>query len=756
MPESDAPPPSERSLLVSIPCAGLKVVGSLFVTVAILVLLIAVLVWGTFVEKIYGDTAAKFGIYGAWWFNALGFLLGLNAAAALVLRWPWKLRQLGFIIPHIGLIVLLAGCFVSRECGIEATLSVFEGESSDLAYKGSEQHVELGGQQQFHLQVVPAGMFEKPGEPIIVLFTSGPFNWDDYRRLGPLPWSLAHRDRGLLFDRDGIRLEVLDYLSNSTIVNLPNLEVRATPLGPDGRELSEQAKAFTLSVRPGEGPHFSGLPYGRGSEETLTDDRRILFWMTGSAEETAAFRQSKPHGPLGRLGRVVLYAGGKTYDFPVSDWKPGTRRALGDSGLEAELVDADVEQFGVGATVMPVPRVNLKIHHGPTSHPLVLSAEFPEIFSRQDYDDKVFGSYWLAAAEKPAEGPKTKPDAAATFAPPRIDFLQGADGQLYLRTWRSGEVTVSGPLKLPSPSGRGAGGEGDLAAKDGHVVSNSPLPNPLPEGEGDHSPLPNPLPEGEGDEPIIAFRDTPDAVVLRLEGFQSAERPGFSARPVSFDKNLERTPLRQAHVRLTVDENGEEFWIPCFSFNPVEEKELAIPEELLRRSVAGRGRRVELSFVPESFHIGYSVDLHKAWRKLDPGTRQPSFYGSEIDLVPSRAVKSASAGSLAPAPPKYENLLVTLNAPLDFADPAFPGRSYRMFQSTMPGPFSPEKYGLKPGEPVYLSGFRLNYDPGRGLTYVGCLLIVAGIFVAYFVRFAGPGRNPLRVAETMLEDGGEL
>ena len=97
---------------------------------------------------------------------------------------------------------------------------------------------------------------------------------------------------------------------------------------------------------------------------------------------------------------------------------------------------------------------------------------------------------------------------------------------------------------------------------------------------------------------------------------------------------------------------------------------------------------------------------------------------------------SSSAGSPDKQPPKYENLLVTLNAPLDFADPACPGRSYRMFQSTMNGPYNPEEFDRKPGESVYLSGFTLNYDPGRGLTYVGCLLIVAGIFVAYFVRFA--------------------
>ena len=166
--------------MVSLTRAVLKVVGSLFLTVAILIVLVAILLWGTVVEKNYGATAAKFGIYGSWWFNALGFILGLNSAAALILRWPWKLQQLGFIIPHVGLIVLLVGCFLSRRYGIEATLSVFEGESSDLAYKGSQQHVELDGQQQFRLKVISADGREKPGEPIVVPFTSGPFNWDDY------------------------------------------------------------------------------------------------------------------------------------------------------------------------------------------------------------------------------------------------------------------------------------------------------------------------------------------------------------------------------------------------------------------------------------------------------------------------------------------------------------------------------------------------------------------------------------------------
>ena len=108
---------SSRPLLVSLAHAVLKVVGSLFLTVAILSVLIVILFWGMAVEKKYGDTAAKFGIYGSWWFNALGFILGLNSAAGLIRRWPWKVQHLGFVIPHIGLIVLLVGCFLSRVTG---------------------------------------------------------------------------------------------------------------------------------------------------------------------------------------------------------------------------------------------------------------------------------------------------------------------------------------------------------------------------------------------------------------------------------------------------------------------------------------------------------------------------------------------------------------------------------------------------------------------------------------------------------------
>jgi hypothetical protein len=735
-----APPTASQPLLLSFARSVLKVVGSLFLTVGILILLIAIMVMGTFIEKGYGATGAKFGVYGSWWFNTLGFILGCNSAASLILHWPWKRQQLGFVIPHLGLIVLLVGCFLSREYGVEASLIVDEGETSNLAFKGTSQHVELDGQQHFTLNVIPADPQEKTPEPVTVRFTSGPFNWEDFHNgtLGFFPWSLAHRDEGVLYDHDGIRLEVLDYLSDSEIVNLPSLTVRAAPLGPDGKATSEPGKELRLSVNADPGPAFADLPFGTGSEQTLAGGARILFWMTGSPQQTAAFRHSQLSGPVGKLGRVVLYAAGKPYEFSVSDWKQGTRRPLGDSGLEAELVGFGAIQVDVQRTDQVDEQILFNIHNQSQSHQLLLSANFPEIYGFPDYQDEVFGSYWLGLppaadesqsnpdaakpdaakpdaaqagkdatpkgteatvksdasksdAAKPAPSadskaeaktdPQAKQEAPATFPPPRIEFLQGADQRLYLRTWRAGKVGVFGPLRMSESGGR-----------------------------------------------ISVFKGTPDALDLWFGDFHSAERPDFAARPLPFVNSEDSPHVRQAYVRLTVDDQSDEFWMVCDS------PEMRFSKKLLQRTVVGKGRRVTLGLAAEQFQLGYAIHLRKAWRKLDPGTRQASFYGSEIDLIPV----VSSTGSLGKAPPKYENLLVTLNAPLDIADPGQPGRSYRLFQASMTA--------VNPQDPqsVYRSGFTLNYDPGRGLTYVGCLLIVGGIFVAYFVKFSVRSRSLAR------------
>ena len=243
---------------------------------------------------------------------------------------------------------------------------------------------------------------------------------------------------------------------------------------------------------------------------------------------------------------------------------------------------------------------------------------------------------------------------------------------------------------------------------------------------------------------ITAFRDTPDAVVLRFGDFQPADRPGYSARALGFEKSDDAPHLRQAYVRITVDGRSGGVLDAVCHVQSGGEKRVGIPKALQKKTVAGNGRRVELSFAPESFHIGYSVNLHKAWRNWIRGPASPRSTAARSIWCRTTLRRRPSSADLSPKQlPKYENLLVTLNAPLDFADPAVPGRSYRMFQSTMPGP-SILRNMISSRANRFICRALAQLRPGRGLTYVGCLLIVAGIFVAYFVRFV---RNPAQEGE---------
>jgi hypothetical protein len=83
---------------------------------------------------------------------------------------------------------------------------------------------------------------------------------------------------------------------------------------------------------------------------------------------------------------------------------------------------------------------------------------------------------------------------------------------------------------------------------------------------------------------------------------------------------------------------------------------------------------------------------------------------------------------------------ISLNEPKDIRDP-WTGRSYRLFQSSFNGPWKPgdsvfdEVVGPESGrEELFMSFLSVNYDPGRGLKYAGCLLTIAGVIVMFYMR----------------------
>lgn len=637
----------------------------------------AVLAWATVVESRYGSDVSQFAIYRTWWFWGLNALLGINVLCAALIRFPWKRSQIGFLITHAGILVLLAGCLLSGLNGIDAQLPVFEDGTGHLAFQKT-QHFEL----QIHGQSPgkPAAENAAPAQPgqesdaatIEIPFASGPFNWRDYRKKLFFPWRLSHRDRGLIYDADGIQLEVLDYYSDSKLAAGRPLKLRAKSR-PTAEPTGQAAPAgqwttIELAVQGPQNPHSPHRRMALGSREALPGGERIVFWVAASRAETEAFLDSRPNGPLGDRGQLVLHAAGRRFQLTVEELQQRSPFPLGDTGLDVELVRYDPEFSGVV----------LRTRQGAESAGrMLLLADVPEL-NQQDHEHGVFGSYWVDAGSR-EDGNEVQPGGGPLRDPrrPRIDILQGTDKKLYYRTWKSPQVGVIAPL----------------------------------------------LTDGTR---VVAFQQSEAPVTLYVEEFLPHDKPGWTIEPVPFEKKDKAFKQRRARLRLTVDDNREEFWLEGLPAGPLAPP----PTEDQRRGLWGKNRRVAITLPWDQVDVGFQVYLHKFERKLDPGTSQASYYASVVDFLDRDEQDKVLD----------ENVLITLNEPVTFADPVG-GHSYRIYQEAYRGPWKPGDPifdelvgGTTPRDELFLSWLTVNYDPGRGLKYAGCLLICVGFTIVFYIK----------------------
>ena len=70
--------------------------------------------------------------YGSWWFVTLLVLLGINAMAALVVRFPLTWRRAGFAVTHVSILVILFGGWVTKELSLDGQVGLSQGESSEF------------------------------------------------------------------------------------------------------------------------------------------------------------------------------------------------------------------------------------------------------------------------------------------------------------------------------------------------------------------------------------------------------------------------------------------------------------------------------------------------------------------------------------------------------------------------------------------------------------------------------------------------
>ncbi len=120
----------------------LKAVGSLWLAVVLLMLLLLAMASATAFESTHGMQASQALFYKALWFQSLLALIGLNMLAAVLARFPISRRQIPLVIVHGAIVTILLGAWVTKRWGIDGQLAIREGQTAS-AFRVAQESVTL-------------------------------------------------------------------------------------------------------------------------------------------------------------------------------------------------------------------------------------------------------------------------------------------------------------------------------------------------------------------------------------------------------------------------------------------------------------------------------------------------------------------------------------------------------------------------------------------------------------------------------------
>ncbi len=146
-----------------------KFLASVKLAVLSLSALAATLAYATIFEARYGTGAVQEWVYRSRGFAVLLAFLATNILCAALIRFPWKKRQTGFVITHVGLLTTLAGAFVSFKTADEGQLAILEGNRGGQVIRVDHpilrvQRVEPPADREYELPFQPGSFEWGPGK----------------------------------------------------------------------------------------------------------------------------------------------------------------------------------------------------------------------------------------------------------------------------------------------------------------------------------------------------------------------------------------------------------------------------------------------------------------------------------------------------------------------------------------------------------------------------------------------------------------
>lgn len=889
-------------------CCGSTLLGAALMTAAALAM-----GWATFVEREMGTPVAQRIIYASNWFYVLIGALGLNVLCSALVRLPAFVRRvpvdanspdaatsdaneptrptkilverrlIPFYLAHLGILVLLAGCLATALFGTQARMTIPEGTAVEKALDVNARLFDVA------LVDLTSNADAKPTK-LDIPFSGGPLNWRDcesydswktnvsepllakmgegsfFKDLakGAARWSqkaaflAANVSRtqtpGTLYDRDGFKIEILNYATIYDFAPVEPLAATLTLKKPDGKTVVEKVE---LPFPNDATPQTDALSTSRRAvRQTLTDGVRVVYMLADSNAELDAFLKSVPTkdatpaetasetsptesvaaNDVNKNDVVVLSVDGERFQIRLTDLAPLAYSGSADEqrasletqrteierrlDLERKREDATPDNVAELKPLQTVKREDLERNATELSELLrstneILAASVDEkdgaaensalVEARQKYSQRRLLNY-LASAWSQLESSsanskefcdaleKMLNDTKSRLA--ELDRLDAAS-RLGETGWRIVGFETSPTLVSNVDELQGWTALIQLESPQGDkyettLFSELAERNRYPENgrvfgalwldrfEGSDSEYGRPWNPALS-KPKLELAQTPDGALYYrynngLNEFQTGRletktldatlqtvavsqvaladvaTPPDSTAPTAF--SLEKVALQTelgyrftpaaftqekanefygtAQVRVTLDDAVETFWIRTIPLESVSDEQL----NYLTKRVVSSKRAATIRLTDRELDLGVALFVKKFTPVYEPGSTTAASFSSLVRVIPQGLSAEEQAAELAKNPDA--DVLIQMNRPGVLRSPAT-GRAFWAYQDSFNGPYRPGDPEFEqvvdgrllpgettPRETLYRTTITLNDDPGRGLKYLGSLLIVLG------------------------------
>ena len=666
-----------------------RICASLQLAITLLSIFTLCLITATLLESAYNAHVAQDLIYHTWWFTLLLGLLGVNILCAALKKYPWKRHQTGFLVTHVGLLVLVLGGLLTNLGGVEGQMMLLDTDNSgiqsmfrlpnrsDTIQLVNQQQIEIirlsreaandGHQFQEITNVVNSGI-EVPDALAKKLDGN---HWS----FSLSPGSFAWRDDEHLKSDLPLFVRCLGRFANPLPGFSRNLD-GATKLTVENYYPTTERWPFTAAETEDEHKTFPAMQIKLTTAMTPVPLRR---WVTSlpnfEADPTPiSFEMFKLHDPallpefleppslkaLGDRGELVVLLGPERHELRVSldKVKEGETIDLKQAGLKFTLKKrghvldllgkSDDSPVDPGTPQYPAVLFELASAKGVGTY--AACARLPNLQAFVKGTDVTLVTAWYHYPDF-RWGQKYKLGS--------IQFLKGPDGKVYYRAYGRDGLKEKGK-------------ELDL--------SDSTKVHELPFGPLD--------------------------MKFQIVSWLPAAVQGETVLPRNVRPGADPAERLEPALRCTLESAGKkkEFWV-----------------RLSRASVKVTAGS-DIFFVRyrgDTKRLDFDLTLEQARQVSDPGTNRPAAFESEVVLGKKNGSERTTTSQT-----------ISMNHTLDHS-------GFKVYQTNyrpMTHPQTGEMLLDEESRLVSMSGFTVADDPGLWCKYLGSFLLVLGIALMFFMR----------------------